>query len=84
MPRLRRLIFSDERAKNGGRCEWQPGADVVQKFVHVVVKPLLSLFGAPDFDSLLDKPLHHEWRFIIPAAQPVKHEDKQDVELIST
>ena len=44
-------------------------------------KPLLSFVDAPDPDSVFYKPLHHKGRFIRFAAQAVKHEHQQDIEL---
>ena len=58
-----------------------PVADVVHQLVHMAVKPLLALHAAPDLDAALDEPFHHEGRFIVPAAQAVKHEHQKDVEL---
>ena len=34
-----------------------PEADVIQQFVYMIVKSLLSLAGTPNLDALLDKPL---------------------------
>ena len=45
----------------------------------MIIKPLLALHGAPYLDVLLDKPLHHKGRFVILAAQPVKHEYQQNI-----
>ena len=45
------------------------------------LKPLLSLVDTPDPDSMFYKPLHHKGRLIRFAAQAVKHEHQQDVEL---
>lgn len=45
----------------------------------MAVESLLTLHTTPNFDPALDEPLHHEWRFIVSAAQPVKHEDQQDI-----
>ena len=45
----------------------------------MAVKPLLTFFGAPYLDSVIDKPLYHKGRFVIFAAQPVKHKDQQDI-----
>lgn len=47
----------------------------------MIVKPLLSLHGAPNLDAVLHEPFHHKGRFIVPAAQAVKHEHQQDVKL---
>ena len=58
-----------------------PVTDIVHQLVHMVVKPLLALLGAPDLDPILDEPLHHKGRLIFLAPQPVKHKDEQDVEL---
>ena len=59
-----------------------PEADVVQQFVHMVIKPLLTFAGTPHLDALLNKPLNHERRFIVASAQAVKHENQQDIELM--
>ena len=59
-----------------------PEADVVQELVHVGVEPLLTLAGRPDLDTLLHEPLHHEGRLVLPASQPVEHENEQHIELM--
>ena len=46
------------------------------------VEPLFTLFGAPDLDALLHEPLNYEGRFILTAAQPVKHKNEQHIELM--
>ena len=51
-----------------------PESDVIEQLVNVVVEPLLALFHAPYPDSVGGEPLNHERRFIIAAAQAVKHE----------
>ena len=56
-----------------------PIADVIQQLIHVIVKPLLALHGAPYFNILLDKPFHHKGRFIVLAAQPVEHKHQQNI-----
>ena len=71
---------------NGGflafpRC--LPESNVVQQLVYMGVKALFALSGAPDFDALLGKPLHNEGRFIFASTEAVKHENQQDVELMS-
>ena len=43
------------------------------------IKPLLSLLGAPDLDTVFDKPLYNEWRFVLSASQAVKHEYQQHI-----
>ena len=58
-----------------------PVTDIVQEFIHMGVKTLLTFHGAPDFNALLDKPLHDKRRFIVPAAQAVKHENQQNIKL---
>ena len=45
----------------------------------MVIKPLFSFYHAPDFHSVFDEPLHHEGCLIIPAAQSVKHKNKQHI-----
>ena len=55
---------------------------IVQQLVHMVIKALFTLPGAPDLNALLDKPLNHERRLVIPATQPVEHENEQNIELV--
>ncbi len=59
-----------------------PEADVVQQFVHMIVKPLLAFPGAPHFDSLLNKPLNHKRSLIVASADAVKHEYQQNIKLV--
>ena len=58
-----------------------PKPYVVGELVGVIVKPLLTLLGAPHPDAVLDKPFHHKGRFIRDAANAVKHEHKQNIKL---
>ena len=58
-----------------------PETNIVREFVGMIVKALLALLCAPDLYTILGKPLHHKGRFIVLAAQPVKHEHQQDVKL---
>ena len=59
-----------------------PEANVVEQLIDMVIKPLLAFSRAPDFDSLLDKPLHHKGRFVLASAKTVKHENQKDIELM--
>jgi len=56
-----------------------PVTDVVQQLVHMVIKPLLALLGAPNLDAVVDEPFHNEGCFIIAPAKAVKHENKENV-----
>jgi hypothetical protein len=47
----------------------------------MVVEPLLALYGAPNLYAVLDEPFHHKGRFIVLAAQAVKHIDQQNFKL---
>ena len=53
-----------------------PVTDIVKQFVHMIVKSLLPLYGAPNFDAVADKPFYHKRRFIISAPKTVKHIDQ--------
>ena len=46
----------------------------------MIVKPLLTLLGTPDPDSVLNKPFYHKGRFISDTPDAVKHEHKQNIE----
>ena len=59
-----------------------PVAHEVQELVHATVQTLLSFAGTPDLNAMFDEPLHKERRFILPAAQTVKHEYQQHVKLL--
>ena len=59
-----------------------PETNVVQQFIHMIVKALFTLPGTPDFNALLHKPLNYERGLIIPAAQSIEHEDQEDIELM--
>ncbi len=48
----------------------------------MAVEALFTLPGAPDLNALLDKPLNHEGSLVIPAAQPVEHENEQNIKLV--
>lgn len=39
----------------------------------MIVKSLLPLYGAPNFDAVADKPFYHKRRFVISAPKTVKH-----------
>lgn len=56
-----------------------PVTDVVQQLVHMVIKPLLAFLGAPNLNTVVDKPFHNEGCFVIAPAKAVKHENKKDV-----
>ena len=58
-----------------------PIAHEVQELVHATVQTLLSFAGTPDLNAMFDEPLHKERRFILSAAQTVKHEHQQHVKL---
>lgn len=45
----------------------------------MVIKPLLAFLGAPDLNTVVDKPFHNEGCFVIAPAKAVKHENKKDV-----
>ncbi|CDB88495.1 uncharacterized protein BN515_00555 [Firmicutes bacterium CAG:170] len=45
----------------------------------MIVEPLLPLYGAPNFNTITDKPLYDKGRFVISTAETVKHIDKQNV-----
>ena len=47
----------------------------------MVVKPLLTLLGAPDPDAVLDEPFHHKGRFVCDPPDAVKHEHQQNIKL---
>ena len=55
-----------------------PIADAVQELVHMGIKPLLSLGRTPYLNAVLDKPLYNKRRFVVAAAQAVKHEHKEN------
>ena len=57
-----------------------PEANIVEQLVHMIVKTLLAFLDAPDPDAMSNEPLHHEGRFIVAAAQTVKHENQQYIE----
>ena len=57
-----------------------PVTDIVKQLVNVIVEPLLPLYGAPNFNAITDKPLYDKGRFVISAAETVKHIDKQNIE----
>ena len=59
-----------------------PIAYVVQQLIDMGIKPLLSLLGAPDLDTVFDKPFYNEWRFVLSASQAVKHEHQQHIEFV--
>ena len=46
----------------------------------MIVKTQLAFLDAPDPDAMSNEPLHHEGRFIVAAAQTVKHENQQYIE----
>ena len=56
-----------------------PVADIVKQLVNMIVEPLLPLYGAPNFNTIADKPLYDKGRFVISTAETVKHIDKQNV-----
>ena len=43
---------------------------------------LLTFAGTPNLDAVFNEPLHKERRFILSAAQTVKHEHQQHVKLL--
>ena len=57
-----------------------PVTDIVKQLVNMIVEPLLPLYGAPNFNAITDKPLYDKGRFVISAAETVKHIDKQNIE----
>ena len=57
-----------------------PVTDIVKQLVNVIVEPLLPFYGAPNFNAITDKPLYDKGRFVISAAETVKHIDKQNIE----
>jgi len=46
----------------------------------VIIKTLLTLLRTPDPDAVLNKPFHHERRFVSDTPDTVKHEHKQNIE----
>ena len=46
-----------------------PEADIIQQLVNMGVESLLTFPGAPYFNTLLDKPLDDEGRFVCPGDQ---------------
>lgn len=48
----------------------------------MVVEALLTLAGAPHFNTLLDEPLDHKRCLVIASAQAVEHENQQYIELV--
>lgn len=58
-----------------------PETDVVEQFIDMVVKPLLTFFCAPDLNPVFYEPLDDERRFIVTSANAVEHEDKKNVKL---
>ena len=59
-----------------------PVAHEVQELVHATIQTLLTFAGTPDLNAVFDEPLHKKRRFILPAAQTVKHEHQQHVKLL--
>ena len=59
-----------------------PVTDIIQQLVHMSIKPLLSFLGTPHLNAVFDKPLHNERRFVLSAAQTVKHKHQQNIKLI--
>ena len=59
-----------------------PIANVVQQFINVGVKPLLAFLGTPHFNTVFDKPFYNKRRFVLSAAQTVKHEHQQNIKLV--
>ena len=43
------------------------------------IKSLFPLHRAPDLDSVLHEPFNHKGRFVLLAAEAVKHEHQQNV-----
>ena len=48
----------------------------------MTIKALFAFFNAPYFNSVLYKPLHNEWSFIVNPSNPVKHEYKQNIKFM--
>lgn len=48
----------------------------------MAVKSLFAFFSAPDLDAVFHEPLNDERRFVITAADTVKHEYEQNVKLL--
>ena len=46
------------------------------------VKPLLAFLGTPHFNTVFDKPFYNKRRFVLSAAQTVKHEHQQNIKLV--
>ena len=46
----------------------------------MIIKTLLTLLRTPDPDAVLNKPFHHERRFVSDTPDAVKHEHKQNIE----
>ena len=46
----------------------------------MIIKTLLTLLRTPDPDAVLNKPFHHERRFVSDTPDTVKHEHKQNIE----
>lgn len=63
---------------NGYKHVWV----VYDKRVCVALKFLLAFLDAENTNALLGEPFDHEGRFVIPTAQTVKHEHKQDIKSI--
>ena len=71
------------RNTDGGAFAFRVGLPIphiIQKVIDIILEPLLTLLGTPDFDTLRGKPFHHKGCFILASAQPVKHKDQQDIE----
>ncbi len=47
----------------------------------MVIKPLLTFHRAPNLNTILYKPFHDKWRFIIAPAKTIKHEHQKNIEL---
>ena len=60
-----------------------PETNIIDQLVGTIVQSLLSLPGAPDFDSMLNKPLNQERCFVFASPETVKHKDQKHIKFFT-
>ena len=59
-----------------------PETDVVDQLVTAILNFLLAFPGAPDFDAVIDEPLHQEGSLVFTPSETVEHKDQQYVKFL--